>query len=50
MFKERKALGYHEAINLFSIDEIGNANNNLRCWTEFKKMTDEDLVIKTYGK
>jgi hypothetical protein len=40
LFKERKALGYHEAINLFSVDEIGNANNNLRCWTEFKKMTD----------
>ena len=43
------ATGYHEAIKDFSMDEIHNANSNLRCWTEFKKTTDEDLVIKAYG-
>lgn len=49
MFKERMATGYHEAIRDFSMDEIHNANSNLRCWTEFRKTTDEDLVVKAYG-
>ena len=49
MFKKRMATGYQEAIKDFSVDEIHNATSNLRCWTEFKKMTDEDLILKTDG-
>ena len=49
MFQDRKAQGYQEAIKDFSMDEMLNANSNLRCWGEFKKVTDCDLVLENYG-
>lgn len=49
LFQDRKAIGYQEAIRDFSMDEMHNAHCNLRCWAEFKKVTDVDLVLDTYG-
>ena len=45
MYQDRKAIGYQEAIRDFSMDEMHNANRNLMCWSEFKKVTDNDLVL-----
>lgn len=50
LFKERMALGYQDAIKEFSCDEIHNATTNLKCWNEFKKVTEVDTIMNTYGK
>jgi len=49
LYQDRKAIGYQEAIRDFSMDEMANAHSNLKCWSEFKKVTDTDLVLENYG-